>query len=407
MKFLNPRCPALVPALVLAMTVLLAVPQAMIPGAARAADPPPEARQALFQAQALLDEQRPAEAARIMDQYLATTGKPPAEAWLLLGLARYEAGKGANDKSGALEAFRAGLKHFPDDPLLCRNLAVLLFEAGQYAEAAPLFEKAHGLQEKPEPELLYQAGSAWYLAGDYNASARVLDRLAATASPLEMEWIQLAVHAFLAAGNLDRAETMVLALLRDAPGDAARWELLAKIHLDRERFDKAAAALEMAYDLKSPTVRELEQLADLYVYVNAPLRAVSVLERAHGAAPDGEWAVRLAELYADSGRVDQAVGILERASVSTDALLAKGKILFRARDFRAAARALDACLERSPGNAEAHLYRGLCAWENQDWELARREFLRVAGNKECEARASAALDALGDLEQARLDALAP
>ena len=368
-------------------------------------DLPPEARLALVKAQALLDENRPGEAARVVEQYLAATAEaPPADAWLVLGIARHDAG----DEAGALRAFSTGLKSHPDDPSLCLNSAVLLYQADQNKEAAPLFEKAYGLVEPKRPELLYQAGSAYYLAEDYAASARVLDRLVSATAKPEKQWIQLAVHAFLAAGNLDKAESMVLALLRQSPGDAAYWELLAKVDLDRERYAKAAAALEVCYRLRQPGARDLEQLADLYRYLGAPLRAAATLERAYGS-PDAGQAARIAALYAASGRSDQAVRVLEKPGQSADTLLQKAKILFHARQFREAAQALDACLERAPGNspvtAEARFYRGLCAWEAKEWDAARREFQRVARDKQYGRQASAALAALDDLALARQEAV--
>jgi predicted Zn-dependent protease len=381
-------------------------------------DVPPEARRALHEARTLLDGGRPADAARVLEAYLAATAEvPPVGIHQVLGVALGEAGQPGR----ALAACRAGLDHFPDDSLLTRNAAVLLHEAGDNAGAAPLFERAYALDRtasassasaqsdpaRPDPELLAHAATCWLLAGRHAEAARAAQALLDVAGPrsgsVRAEWLRLAVHAFLGAKQLDRAETVVLKLLRAEPGEAQWWELLARVNLDRERWARAAAALEAAYALKTPEPRELEQLAGLYRYAGAPLLAAAALER----IPQGADPERLAALYASAARTQRAVRALDAGKPNPESLLARGRVLLRARELPGAGEALDECLRAAPANAEARLLRGLCAWEARDWPRAREEFSLAARSKAQASRAASALRALDDLAQARLDAEAP
>jgi tetratricopeptide (TPR) repeat protein len=365
----------------------------------------PDARQALSRARTQLERSRPEEAARTVEAYLARTAraKVPPDAYVLLGIARHDAG----DVQAALDAFRTGLERAPRNPFLCENAGTLLYEMGRYADAAPLLQRAFDASEKPDPELLYQSAAAWYQAKNYAASVAAVERLTAGAVTLKQPWTELAVYAYLGAGKVDRARAMILRLLDGDAGKAEYWKLLARIELDQEQYARAASVLEVAYRLEPPSKAELRQLAALYRYLEAPLRAAETLERAQSPVPDEKAALELARLYAAGGEEDRALQLLEPFSDSAPVLLAEGGMLFRARRFREAADALDGCLRLEPANGEALLYRGLCAWERREWSRARDYLERAAANKgRYRAQAASATAALRSLEAARLEAQA-
>ncbi len=360
---------------------------------------PPEARQALFKTQVLLKEKKALEAARILDQYLeVTTEIAPAEVYIMLGSARHQAG----DKKRTLKAFLLGHERYPQNEQLCLNSAVVLYEQEQYFEAGKLFEKAFTLVVPSKPELLYQAGAAYYSGEDYKRAAQVMGTLVAMPVEQKKDWTRLAIHSFIEAGLLERAQKVLMTLLKKDPGDAACWKLLAKVHLGREQYAQAAGALGVSYRLEKSSVTEMERLARLYVYVDSPLKAATALERAYGTNRTLEQAMRIASLYASAGRIDNALEALDQfPHESMKLLLEKAKILYLARRFDEASAVLSASLKLSPGNGEAHFYSALCAWEQEHWKAARQEFNCIAKNKIFQNRASNALAALDDLENAK------
>ncbi len=362
---------------------------------------PPEGRQAMFKAQQLLDDKKYLEAASLIRKYIKTTKETVgAQVYTMLGGALHEAGK----RKQALDVFRKGHKAFPKDENLCLNTGITLYETEQYAEAGKYLEKAHALQKVGKDRLLYQAGTAYYLGERFRDSARVMLKLIAGAKKPKKSWIRLTIHALIDSKQPKRAESMLLQYLNLNPQEADYWQLLAKLHLEREEYSKAAAALEITYRLKKPTAKELEKLATLYRYRNAPIMAANTLRRAYGATPGPDQAIRIAALYASAGRIQQAVRFLNKFSNNSSALLEQGKVLYHSRRFKEA-EAVFKKLAATKKSREAHFFLGLCAWERKDWKEAHRQLNNVAGLKKYRNRTAGYLAVLEDLESARTESM--
>ncbi|MUM77203.1 tetratricopeptide repeat protein [Pseudodesulfovibrio sp. F-1] len=389
----SPRSLSLVPALLLSLFAI-----ALFSGPARAAIPP-QARQALHAAHRLMDEKQFTEAVKLLREYMDTAqGNVDAEVYLVLGGALHQSGK----KTEALAAFKTGHTAHPDNQYLCLNTGVVLYELERHAEAGGFFEKAHSLQEKPAPDLLFQAGSAYYLGEDFQAAARVLTSLLNQEAKPRKQWVQLTIHALIEAKRPAQAEAMVLRFLNDHPDEGEYWKVLARLHLDREEYAKASAALEIAHSLAAPTRQEVERLANLYAYQGAPLLAAATLTRTYGQNPTPEEAIKVAALLASAGRTAQAVTLLEHHRSNPTAALEAGKALYRHRKFEAAEAAFRRILE-SADNPEARFFIALCAWEKREWERASREFRRLAGLESHRRRAAPYLVVLEDMLAVRAE----
>ncbi|TIH15925.1 hypothetical protein D0S45_10120 [Marinifilum sp. JC120] len=368
-------------------------------GSARASLPP-EARQALHKAQLLMDEKKFDEAATLLKMYADKTETPvPEQVYLVRGGALYQAGK----VKKALNVFKQGHAAHPKNEHLCRNTGVILYELQRFGEAGKFLEKAYGLQKQPTPQTLYQAGSAYYLGGKYSESAGVLSRLISTSPTPRKEWIRLAVHALLDGGQPERAEKMLLKLLNNNQSEADYWKLLAKLHLDRERYSEAAAALEVCHRLVKPSKQDFERLASLYNYLEAPLMAADNLRQAYGTSPSAEQALKIATLYGSAGRLDQAVSFLEKHSNKIMPTLRKGEMLYKARKFKEAEDVFNKTLQEQ-STPEARFFLGLCAWERRDWKTAEKQFSKVSGKGQYKQRASGSLTVIRELETARIEA---
>lgn len=380
--------------IIAAVTALLLL--TALPAAAKL---PPEGRQTLYKAQLLMDKKQYAEAATMIRQYMNSTQEDmDAQIYVVLGGALHKAGK----VEQAMEAFQKGQKAFPKDEYLCLNTGVTLYELERYAEAGTYFEKAYSLQKKPDPATLFRAGTAYYMGSRYRDAVRMLDRLLATTTKPKKEWIRLAVHSLIEAGQLGRAENMILRLLNTTPDDAAYWKLLAKLHLDRDEYADAAAALEVCYSLDTPGKQDLERLASLYAYQQAPLMAAHTLRRAYGNTPTAEQTRKVAALLATAGRVTQAVEYLDAYGKTSSVQMEKGKMLYRARRFSEAESTFRTILA-SNSDPEARLFLALCAWERKDWKLATEELKKIDGLKQFRNSAGY-LAVLSDLETARQEA---
>ena len=361
---------------------------------------PPMARQALYNAQVFSKDGQHAKAAAVIEAYVKTAEDDIHEqVYLSLGSALYQAG----EKETGLEAFREGFTAYPQNAYLCMNIGIILYELERFAEAGGYLEKAHDLEKPSNPEVLYQAGTAYFLGDDFRNCARVMEGLVKRTQQPPKEWVKLALHALMESHQFVKAQRMLIKFLESNPEEAAYWRLLAKLHLDQERYLQAAAALEVSFKLEAPSSNELEQLAGLYLYPGARLMAARTLERAYGASPTREQARKVAVLYASAARTDKAVRYLDAYTQDPALGLTRGKMLFSARRFSEAAKEFSGLLETRSA-PEARFYLALCAVEKRNWEQARKELNSLVGLKSFTHRISGYQAALQDLELAKQEA---
>lgn len=369
---------------------------------------PPQARHALIEAQADLKEENMQGAEKTLSKYIKTTKETiPAEVFIMLGAARHDSGK----PKGALIAFLDGYKIYPDNKSLCHNCAVLFYEQKKYAQAARMFEETYERSSPKTPQMLYHAGAAYYEGQKYKQSARILSRLLAETKRPKKEWIKLTIHSYLQSGQQDKALSYLKTLLKEYPQEPEYWKMLAKVEMDRKKYVDAAVALEMGYRFSSPSEQENRQLVQLYKYINAPLKAASILNKIYGQSKNTKQIQELVSLYTCAGKPDEALKIVNQAlnnnqkkGTSLQLLMTKGKLLYQLREFDSARRSFSLCLNQKSQIAEARLYRGLCFWELKQWELSRNDFQKLTHMGKYKARAQRALAALNDLQEAKREA---
>ncbi len=359
----------------------------------------PEERQTLYKAQLLMHEKKFTEAETVIKNFMNSTQEVVnAKTYLMLGDTLYQSGK----KKQALKVFSVGHATFPNNEFLCLNTGVALYQLGYYAEAGSHFEKTYSLQNPAKPELLFQAGSAYYQGEKFHESARVLKYLLAKNQNPQREWIRLTIHALIESKQSKQAESMLLRYLNQNPQEADYWKLLAKLNMDREKFFEAGAALEICYKLVTPSKSELESLASLYSYQEAPLLAATTLQRAYGDSPEPAQSIKIAALLASAGRIKQAIDYLDKHAGTSSVTMEKGKLLFRDRRFNEAGTVFRQIL-KIKDEPEARFFLALCAWEQKDWKQAKEELKTIAALKVFKAKASRYLVVLNDLESARIE----
>nr|WP_287413236.1 tetratricopeptide repeat protein [Pseudodesulfovibrio sp.] len=374
----------------------------LLAAVAHAADRlPPLARQALHKAQVNMDDSRFEDAAAVLREYMVQAEESvPVQVYLMLGGVYHK----NRDWKRAYATFREGLDAHPSDSMLTRNCAVSCYELELYADAGRFFEKAYKLSMPSQPVLLFHAGSAYYSGEDFKSATRILLNLILQEKKPEKNWVRLAIHACLECGQPKKAESVLRKFLASNPGEAPYWELLAKLYLDSERYEKAASALEICYRVRTPTTKDLERLASLYTYSNAPMLASATLKRAHSGVADTKKGIKVASLYASAGRINEAVQHLARLGSSYAVDRTKGNILYNARRFNEAESALLAAVERDPKAPESLYLLGMCAWEKRDWKGAKVIFSKLAGDKSFARRVKALLSVIDDLEATRREA---
>lgn len=366
---------------------------------------PRMAKKALYSAQQATEKQKHDKAIRILESYLEAHKARPAEIFLMLGNLLFS----QKHPEKAVTVYRKGLSLHPENLELTLNAAVATYQAGHFNDSAGFFIRAHELQQilpdaAKEPDLLYKAASAHCQEKNWADAETILHRLTAGARTVEPDWLKLLVHVQTRQENWKGALQTVDRLLTVDPENTEIWQLLAQLHIHQKQHRQAAAALEIAYRITPPDKTGWEDLADLYRYLNAPLKAVACYKKAYGPKMTQKQYERLAELYARAFRYGDAVAMIQKTielQSSADGYLTKGQYLYRTMKMDDAARAFEKCLELDPKNGKANLMLGFCSLDLKDWLQAKRSFSRAAEHEEYRSRALTSLAVVEDLIAAR------
>lgn len=298
----------------------------------------------------------------------------------------------------AYDVYEQGFARWPSSHLLCTNFAAISYELGKYRNAGELFEKAYQISKSSREEMLYQSGTAYYQAKDFEKAKSVLLRLSSPGT--RKSWVQLLIHVCIELKDWKEAENSLLKFLNQNPADTEYWKLLSRVRLRRKDYQGAASALEIIFGMVPPTRNELEELAGIYLHLNFPLKAVRCLEKAYGPSPTPRQCDEISGIYLQAGRADQSLRYLDMAIKQEDSparLLEKGKRCYEWGRWDEAIAALQSCIQKNPHEAIAHLLLGYCAMEKEGFALARKAFLSASKGKEYRHQALNALKVLDAL----------
>ncbi len=351
----------------------------------------PEEQKVLYEAQEAIQTKDIQTAVRLLTAHLREhPNKPNPLLFFALGNAWYMDG----NLKKASQIYGKGHAMHPGSFLLCTNFAAVSYETGNYLKAGKLFEKAYRLGNPPDSEHLWQAGTAYYKANALKKAKSVLKRMRRPKGGMKKSRLQLLTQVCLDMKDWKEAESVVLELLNLAPNDVEYWKLLSHIRLQRDNYRGAAGTLEILFKIRPPVKKELEDLANLFFYLNFPLKGARCLEKAYGPAPSPRQCDKISKAFIQAQRPDKALHYLDLA-IRQERLYArvleKGKLYYSRGRWDDAASVLRECVRTWPDRGFAHLLLGYCAMEKEDFTLARTSFLNASKEKEYRDKALSAL----------------
>ncbi|MCP4107830.1 MAG: tetratricopeptide repeat protein [Desulfobacteraceae bacterium] len=357
----------------------------------------PEEQKALYNAQESIKKKNFKQARQqLLDHLKKHPAKPNPLVFYALGNTWYLEG----NLKKASEVYEKGHALHPDSFLLCTNLAVVSYEIGNYIKAGQMFEKAYKLGNPRDAEYLWQAGTAYYKAKNLKKAKSVLKQIMQTRADIKKNRVKLFIQVCLELKDWKEAEKLVTDFLNKYPDDSEYWKLLSHIRLKRGDYRGAAGILEILYKIRVPEQNELEELANLYFYLNFPLKGIQCLEKAYGSTPDPEQCEKISKAYIQAQQLDKAVIYLDMAikqGRSYERLLEKGKLYYKWGRWDDAVKSLRECIRARPDSEFAHLLLGYCALEKEDFILARKSLLKVSKGTKYRNEASSALRMLNDI----------
>lgn len=356
----------------------------------------PAAGRILHQAQVLMEKGDDAEAGRLLAEYVDGQKNPHPLGSLLYGNWLME-----HDRlDAAADVYADAFRREPKSTELALNLGVARFRQKRFEDAGGLFLKASELSEKPRPGWQFHAAACYFEAENPQKTCDILRPLLER-SCVKPGWVRLMAHSYIALEKWAEAEGVLIRFLRQQPEAEKYWQLLANVRVQRKHYPEAAAALEIAFRLKTPTQSERESLSNIYMFIGAPLMASRVLEADPSRQISPEVCDNMTRAYLLAGRRDDALRMLGKAIEREETgarWLEKGRILFSARRYDAAADALGEAIRLKEKTGLAYYLLGLTEWQRQNWDAARESFNLA---RQCKRYRRPATQALASLESLR------
>lgn len=206
----------------------------------------------------------------------------------------------------------------------------------------------------------------------------------------------------LARGNTQEAEAAFKRAVAAQPRSVQPLHALANFYQTLSRFDEAEAALKNALALDSRDLHAAQTLAAMYLQIGRPKEAEQYLRASVDIAQTPVAWLALADYYLATGRVPEAVSLLEKVSASKDGYgpgtVRKAMIAYADGRPDEAHTLLREVLEKEPNNAAAMtLEARLLLSENQHNEALALVNTTLAAD----ARSAQAYVTLGRVHLAR------
>lgn len=315
---------------------------------------------ALYEKVVTMLTSNPAFALRLLEGMMNESEEPSPAFRFILGNAYYAAGDNAKTE----ESYRAAVERYPSFLRAWNNLGVLYYSTDRFDEAVKAFSESVSLGDR-DPTTYGLLG--YSLEKENNLiAAEVAYMQALAGDPANADWQEGLLRICVQGRQLVRAEAIARSLIKNRPGEARFWLVLANVLLTGERRLEAMAMLELCAGVGVAGPDEMILLGDLYAERGLYPEALAIYTKLIKPDPaTGEQKLlRLAQTHAAAGRpADATVALTALPATLTPAgritrLLVQAQIARAAERWADAQRDLDAILAEQPMHGPALLALG-------------------------------------------------
>ncbi len=236
----------------------------------------------LMAAQELSDKGDSSQAIAALKQLLSQLDKKPYErAIVLQGISHAQIAQ--EDYNAAIPPLKQSIElgMLPEEPQQRAryNLIRLLMATEGFAEAIDQLKIWFSLEKQPQAEAYVMLATAHLQLGEFQAAIKPLKTAIDTSSVPKESWYQSLLGAYSELQQYDHCTTLLHTMLHLFPEQPSYWRQLAGIQLTEEKYSAALATMELAH-LRGhiDTEKELLNLAQLYLHLNAPYKAATLIE---------------------------------------------------------------------------------------------------------------------------------
>ncbi|MDR3090089.1 MAG: tetratricopeptide repeat protein [Desulfobulbaceae bacterium] len=334
----------------------------------------PAARVALVKAQTLIGDKQYGQAIALLQAYQKGGKSDRLEIENMIGICYLLENKPKQAAKTLEKALALDPHHVPAR----LNLAKAAFDDQDYPKASKNFAEAYAVDGEKNPEHLYFAAISALQAGDGARAAALLERLQQkTGGAFKMEWREaltqalvnenrvrealphmlaltksmsgdkkkqwqeVLLHQYSRLGMEKEAVAMVSELLETEPREGKWWRALVHIHLERNDYPAALAALHILGFIAPLSGQERVLEADLFLQTGIPGQAAPLYTKilAEGGGNDALNKAIIARQQ--NGQPQEALTLLERYApkpLSAELSLKKADLLYQAGQYQDAAR---------------------------------------------------------------------
>ena len=390
-------------------------------------DIPLPAREVIYKAQKLMEENKFAEAAGVLEQFQENCKKLKLGEHDSKGCRHYLVDFNLGNCCLMAGNFPAAKAHYlstvttnPGFHSGWMNLAKCCCDMNAHAKAGDAFLKGYETAPEKTPETLYYGGVCFLTAGDNQKALGVFlqllklypadviklewkEALAQTylscdqpgnALPVieeisektegekRKQWQEARLHLYLSLNMKKKALEYVNLLIMEYPLEPKWWKGLAHLHLRENSYGPALAALTVKGFLEPLTAQEERIAADLNMTLDVPIQAIRFYEKIAGEQFEPDMAYRIAQGYIRLHRPEDALKCVEKGLMKEKnnqrLMLLKGNLLYGLERYKEAASAFETAAQGKENPGGAWLMAGYAAWNAGDLEKSRLAFKHAA-----------------------------
>ncbi len=338
----------------------------------RAPTIPAKVQRLVYNAQQEMQKQEYQKAVTTLSGYLV---KQPKKSHYLLEFTLGNAYTGLNRIKDARRHYQRATKLNPNYTPAWQNLGKTCFDLELYEQAGNSMLKAYELEEEQHPTRLYYAAIGYLLAGQAEKSRPLLEQLLADpGQEPKSEWVEAYLQVCLDLKETDKALKVLKQLLAKDQTKARWWKLLAQLHLQKNNYRQATAALEIYGYLQPLETEELQLLGDLYLTIGTPVKAAEYFALLCRRKPLVKNHTKLARAWFAAHRHKTALVVLQKAlsqQNDTELWFLKGQILYDQNDYAKACDAFEAADDlTAAANGKALMMMAYCSINLEEYNHA-------------------------------------
>ncbi len=282
------------------------------------------------------------------------------------------------------------LRALPDEPQQRAhyNLIRLYMATEDFAEAISQLEIWLDQVKTPPAEAYVMLATAHLQLEHYQSAIEPLRTAIKISKTPKESWYQSLLGAYNELEQHDHCATLLHTMLQRFPDRPNYWRQLVGIQLTQERYHDALATMELAYlrgHIKSE--KELLNLAQLYLHLNAPYKAAALIEReikqGHIDKSEKSWE-HVANAWLLARETSKAIAALESAGITArnpQLGLQLARLYIESRRWAEADDTLSAIIDTGKLDAadtgQAWMLLGIVRHETKSTEAARTAFIQA------------------------------